>query len=256
MADAAIFQIEDGVFALAVVDKTEVGYLDSWNAPGGATVDNATEADYHPSSTTWKCQVTSATLTPSADTTTTDVPATFCAPGKTIPTPGETSYALDASFLQDPQIVAGLSRFLFEFDTQEAYFLFGMDGPNPPKAIGRVRVQSGAIGGAARSTLTADVSLPCSRKPQILFGNTTASEAVPPNTPVTPIQATGANEVVGLVGTWTPAGAVAPATLVACNAAVVNVVPTTAWSTDSFMTLGDASTAHWDGAAWVIGTAP
>lgn len=181
MPSAALFQIEDGVFALAIVDKAAVGYSDAWMAPAGATVDTVTEADYDPSSATWKCQVTAGTLTPTADTTTSDVPATFCVAGETIPTPKATSYALDASFLQDPHIVAGLSRFLFEFDTEEAYFLLGFDGTNPPKAIGRVRVQAGAIGGEARTTLTADVSLPCSRKPQVLFGDATASEEVPAN---------------------------------------------------------------------------
>ena len=168
MSDASIFQIEEGQFALSLVDKNEVGYSDAWQAPGGADVDSATIADYPDAAGTgWTCQVTAGTLTPEPSTTTSNVPATFCSPARSTPTPGETGYTLDASFLQDPHIKAGLSRYLFENDTKEAYFLLGLDGNNPPRAIGRVRVQAGAIGGEARTTLTTDISLPLSRKPQI-----------------------------------------------------------------------------------------
>jgi len=258
MADASIFQIEDGQFALAVVDKTEPGYSDSWQGPGGVTVDTATEADYHASSATWKCQVTSGALTPAPDTTTTDVPATFCNPARTIPTPGETGYTLDATFLQDPHIVAGLNRFLFEFDTQEAYFLFGMDGDNPPKAIGRVRVQAGAIGGAARSTLTSDITLPLSRKPQILFGDINASEEVPPNPP--PLSTGATAGVAPAPGTWTPPGSTPPANAAAAEAAVPPIVasPNTAWTTGQYMQgtdIGTAGEMYWDATAWTPGKA-
>ena len=45
--------------------------------------------------------------------------------------------------------MTGLSRFLFENDTEEAYFFLGLDGStNPPKAIGRVRLVAGNFGGA------------------------------------------------------------------------------------------------------------
>jgi len=169
-----------GLFALALVDKTEVGYYDSWQAPGGKSVDTVTEADYDVGSATWKCQVISGALTATPDTTTQDIPATFCNPAKSIPTPAETAFNLDASFLQDPNVVGGLSSFLFEFDTEEAYFLLGMDGVNPPKAIGRVRVQAGAIGGAARPQLTADVSLPSAPGSNRTIVSTTTSAAGSP----------------------------------------------------------------------------
>ena len=77
MADAVIFQIEAGVVALTVVDRSEVGYADSWLAPGGATVDTAVIGDYEAGSASWTCQTTSGALTASQDTTTVDVPATF-----------------------------------------------------------------------------------------------------------------------------------------------------------------------------------
>ena len=187
MADAVIFQIEQGVIAFSVVDTTEVGYEAGWLAPGGATVDTAVLTAYEADPASWQCQATSGALTASQDTTTVDVPATFCSPARSIPQPAETSYSLDLSFLQDPNVAAGLSAFLFANDTLEAYVLFGMGGQgaaaavNPPKMIGRVRLVAGTIGGAARSTLTADVSLPLSSKPQIMFGTGTTTTIVPPN---------------------------------------------------------------------------
>lgn len=179
MADAVIFMIENGQFALEIVDTAEVGYEDTWQAPGGATVDTAVLADYDASSAAFMCQVTSGALTATADTTTVDVPATFCNPAKSIPQPGETSYALDVSVLQDPNVAAGISRYLFEHDTEEAYFYLGLNGVDPPKAIGRVRLVSATIGGGARTVLTADVSLPCSRKPSVEFGDGTTSVVIP-----------------------------------------------------------------------------
>ena len=141
------------------------------------------------------CQTTSGALTAAQDTTTVDVPATFCQPARTIPQPAETSYSLDLSFLQDPNIAAGLSAYLFEHDTEEAYVLFGMSdntGTLPPKMIGRVRLVSGTIGGAARADLTADVSLPLTRKPQIMFGTGATTSIIPPNP--APLGATAQDE--------------------------------------------------------------
>ena len=189
MADAVIFQIEQGVVAFTVVDTAEVGYDPTWQAPGGATVDTADLADYEAGSATWTCQVTSGALTATQDTTTVDVPATFCSPARSIPQPASTAYSLDFSFLQDPNVAAGLSAYLFEHDTEEAYVLLGMAGMTtgatptvaPPKLIGRVRLVAGTIGGAARSNLTADVSLPVTQKPQIMFGTGTTTSIVPPN---------------------------------------------------------------------------
>lgn len=258
MADASIFQIEAGEFALTLVDKTEAGYADSWQAPGGKDVDTVVLADYADAAgNAWTCQVTAGTLTPAPSTTTSDVPATFCSPARTTPTPGETAYTLDASFLQDPHIKLGLSRYLFENDTMEAYFLLGLDAVNPPKAIGRVRIQAGAIGGEARTTLTTDISLPLSRKPQIAFGDINDSEAVPPTSTVPLNPATGATS--GTPGAWTPAGSDPPATVADLIAGVPNAVtavPATAWLTGESVVCADAQDAHWDAAAWVAGVAP
>jgi hypothetical protein len=170
-----IFEISDGVLAFKLVDKAAVGYVDAWQAPAGKTLATVAIADYDTGSATWSCQTTAGSLSATADTTTKDVPATFCEAAETIPTPGKSTFELAVTFLQDPTVSTGLNRFLFENDTEEAYFLLGFDGTNPPKAIGRVRLSAATIGGEARSTLTADITLPLSRKPDVEFGTAAAS---------------------------------------------------------------------------------
>jgi hypothetical protein len=253
MADASIFQIEQGEFALTRVDKTVPGYSELWQAPGGKDVMTVTLADYTDAvGLGWVCQVTSGALTPEPSTTTSDVPATFCSPARTTPTPGETGYTLDASFLQDPHIRQGLSRYLFENDTLEAYFLLGLDGINPPKAIGRVRIQAGAIGGEARTTLTTDISLPLSRKPQIAFGDSGGADMVPP-TPVAALIG-----IAGTPGTWDPPGSVPPATHADLAAGIPNVVtaqPLTRWE-GTYVNTADGQPSWWDSTAWQPGIGP
>jgi hypothetical protein len=178
VSDAIVFQIEEGEFGLKLVDKAAVGYLDSWQAPAGKTADTVTMADYEADSGAWTCQVTSGALTAAPNTTTVDIPATLCNPAKSTPQPGETSYTLDMSFLQDPNVATGLNRYLFENDTKEAYVYFGMNDAEPPRMIGRVKLISGTIGGGARTVLTADSSLPLVRKPDIEFGDATTSDIV------------------------------------------------------------------------------
>jgi hypothetical protein len=66
------------------------------------------------------------------------------------------------------------------------------------------------------------------------------------------VAATGANGV-SAPGSFTPAGAMAPANLAAMTSITAN--PVTAWPVGSYVKLGDGSSAHWDGAAWVAGIA-
>lgn len=178
MAAAAILQIEEGEFALSLVDTGEVGYTADWQGPGGVTAATAVLADYDAAAPHWLCQVTSAALSASENANDVTVPATFCQASKIVPQPGETSYSLDAEFLQDPHILNGLSQFLFENDTDEAYFLLGLNGGAPPQAIGRVKLVAGSFGGPARENLTSTVSLKCSMKPDIAWGVGTAPTVV------------------------------------------------------------------------------
>lgn len=179
MSDPIVFMVEEGEFGLKVVDTAAVGYLDTWQAPGGKAVDVVALSDYDTGSTGWTCQMTSGALTPAANTTTSDIPATFCKPATSVPTPGETTFALDLTFLQDPNVSIGLSAFLYANDTKEAYAYLGMDDGNPPRLIGRVRLAAGLIGGDARTALVATVSLPLVRRPDIEFGDATTSVVVP-----------------------------------------------------------------------------
>jgi hypothetical protein len=178
MADPFIWQIEDGVLAFAVVDTAAVGYLPSWNAPGGVAVGEADIAAYDLGSAAWRCQVTAGTLTPTADTTEQTVPATFCVNGRTIPTPMQSTWTLDVEILQDPHAPSsagamGLAEFTYRNDAREVYFLLGLNGDGvPPQAVGRVRMSPTAFGGTARTPLTATASWPVSQWPDIAWGMT------------------------------------------------------------------------------------
>jgi len=157
------FKIEQGKFGLSLTD------------PGVTDACLATITQF----SDFTCNVTSAQLTASPNVSDETTPATWCDPEQTTPMVGMTSYECAVSFLQDPQIVQGLSRFLFEHDTTLGWVYMGLDGDNPPKAVARVRFTAGAFGGEARVSLTAEVTMPCDGKPILCFGDSNASESVP-----------------------------------------------------------------------------
>lgn len=68
------------------------------------------------------------------------------------------------------------------------------------------------------------------------------------------VLATGATEVSGLAGTYTPTNAGPPMTI--AGLAGVTASPGTAWGSDSHVELGDGTTAYWNGTAWTAGVAP
>lgn len=171
--DPAILNIEDtGILALTVVDRAAVGYVDTWQAPAGRTALTAVLADYADADAGWSCQITSGKLTPSKQSTRRDRAATFCAPASSAVAVAQSTYTLDAAFFQDSHVRDGLTSYLFEHDTDEAYFLLGADGANPPRAVGRVRLVAGGFMGEPRADLTDTVSLELVRKPDIVFGTT------------------------------------------------------------------------------------
>lgn len=251
-----VFMIENGVLAFSLVGDSDPA---DWQAPGGETADTVTVADYTSANGgDFSCQVTSGALNASPQTTDLTTPATFCSPEETVTSVGVTSYELAASFLQDPDVVAGLNRYLFEHDTLAAYFLLGLDGTNPPKVIGRVRLIAGTIGGDARTQLTADLTLPVERKPDIMFGDATTSEVVEGGGTAAVMATT---MTAGIPGTVTPAGATAPSTLVDLQAAAppVTASPTTAWTVGQYVqlpgTTGTGNRVHWTSSAWASGAA-
>jgi hypothetical protein len=245
-----VFQIETGKFGLSLVDTAEAGYQASWQAPGGATVDTATIDDYTSAAGgDFSCQVTSGALTASPNTTPNTVPASFCGPEETTTAVGVTSYSVDVSFMQDPDLIAGINRFLFEQDTRECYYYLALADDRPPKMVGRCRAIAGTIGGNARENLTATLSLPCSGKPDVAFGDASGHVVIEGDGGVVSTPATQAT--AGTPGSFngTP-----PTNLAGMTS--VTAVPTTAWTTGQYVVLGDASHAHWDAAAWAAGEAP
>jgi hypothetical protein len=89
--------------------------------------------------------------------------------------------------------------------------------------------------------------LPIGVKP-MAYGSNTYTYAI---TPLGASVATGAS--AGTPGSFTPADSTVPANLAAM--ASVIATPSSAWTTGQNVVLGDASTAHWDGTAWVSGAA-
>jgi hypothetical protein len=171
VADPTILTVTDGLLALSVVDEGAVGYSAAWQAPAGATAATAAIAAYTETDEAWSCQITSGRLVASANVTRRDRAATFCAPASSTPTPAQTTYTLDASFFQDADIRDGLQSFLYEHDTEEAYFLLGLRaGTAAPRAVGRVILHSVGFGGEPQVDLTDSFSLAVVRRPDILFG--------------------------------------------------------------------------------------
>ena len=174
MTDPAIFSIEDtGILGLTVVDRAAVGYSDAWQAPGGDTAVTAALADYVDGDG-FSCQLTSGKLTPSKQSNRRDRAATFCAPASSTVSVGESTFALDVAFFQDAHVRDGITAYLYAHDTEEAFFLLGGDGANPPRAVGRVRLVAGGFGGEPRADLTDSLSLDVVRKPDIAFGDAAA----------------------------------------------------------------------------------
>ena len=159
-------KVENGIFAISLVDTAAVGYDPAWQSPGGVTIDLITEAAYLDNNAAWRCQVTSAFLSATANTTSEDVPAGWCGAGQSVTQVNESTWDLNLTFVQDGHLPDGLTEFAFEHDTEEAYFLYGLDAAaGVPKVMGRCRILAGQIGGAAGTILTADVVWPVQPKP-------------------------------------------------------------------------------------------
>lgn len=230
-----VFKIEAGKFGLTLTD------------PAVTDACAAAIADFGD----FTCQITSGALNANPNVSDEAIPATWCEPERSVPQVGQTSYELAISYLQDPDVVDGLSRFLFEHDTELAWFYMGLDGDDPPKAVGTVRLVSGAIGGEGRVTLTADATFPCDGKPIVCFGDTTSSESVGGGGAVASTGATA-----GTPGTWTPSGSTPPATSTAATTAGVTASPATAWTSGQYVqgsTAGTGGEMNWTGSAWAAG---
>lgn len=171
---ASVFNIVNGEFALALVNTAALGYLSTWQAPAGKTVATAVIADYS-GAANWHANVISGKITSRANITNRRREATFTDASSTTPIAGFSNYTIEADVYQDVHISTGLAAFLFTNDTLEAYFLLGLNGGSPPRAIGRVRVVAGSFGGKAEDDLRDTIRLELTRRPSISFGDATTS---------------------------------------------------------------------------------
>jgi hypothetical protein len=166
MTAANSFKIEKGFFALAVVDTAAAGYLDSWQSPGGLAIDVVTLAAYTDADAQWSCQLQTGTVDPSANNNDQVTDATWCSAAVTTPNPGETSWAINGTYVSDVIDAAGLWAFLYLHDTDECYWYMGLGGESSaPAAMGKCRVIGSTFGGAGYTVLTSTLGpLPVSRR--------------------------------------------------------------------------------------------
>ena len=128
---------------------------------------------------------------------------------------------------------------MFEHDTETVFWFMGFNGIDPPKATGKCTPVAGTLGGAARESLTMQVTLPCKGKPIVQFGDATDSVI---------IGGAADTAVAGTPGHFLPVGSDPPANFAAMTD--ITASPTTAWTTGQYVVLGDASQAHWTSTAW------
>lgn len=241
-----VLKITNGLLGLALVDTSAVGYLDSWQAPGGMNVDEVEIGDYADSAS-FACQITSAQITSSANVTTNTRAAVWCAPSVPTTTTGQSGFACDLAIFQDPQVVLGISRFLFENDAREAYLFMGLAGVVPPRAIGRVDLVAGAFGGPGDEELTATATLPFKRKPTIEFGDDAASVII--NAPGLDKAAAAPTDAFDREPTITASDSGNAAKLAGLGYVAA---PQTAWTTGQAITIGGFAFNH-TGTAWAAG---
>ena len=111
----------------AVVDTDAVGYDTDWLAPGGDNVTEVTAADYTTGSDL-SCQVTLGRPERLEHGEHGDGAGDVLRPGGERAPAGHHRLRLDATILQDPHISDGVSRFLFEHDTESRVLHVGAGG--------------------------------------------------------------------------------------------------------------------------------
>lgn len=141
------------------------------------------------------------------------------------------------AYAQDWATEDSLSRYLHENEgaTIDVEFTPVNGGPNVTATL---TVTPGSIGGTVDAVAVATVSLG-STKPVVGAAVSNEPTGVTPDAP----------------GAFTPGGSTVPKTLAKLTL-LGDLGETTAWSAGQFVVLGDLSTAHWSGTAWVAGPKP
>lgn len=165
-----LWKIENGVFALALVDTAAVGYDPAWQAPDGGTLPTVRVADYDPETAGFGCQVVTGVLTATENVTTETVDGTWCDLPESRQVVGEDSFGVAWDVYQDPTVADGLVAYCYEHRGKQAYMYFGAGGDGvPPTAIGVVTIKAIGIGGG-RSYARSQVTFPFDRAPDVMFG--------------------------------------------------------------------------------------
>lgn len=116
------------------------------------------------------CLTTSAMLTPTAGTNTSDVPGSFCDPDISIPLPSVSTWTIDMELIQDANDPAGVLAFLLANDGVEGWVYVSTGAADGfPKWVAHVYFSAAAIGGAPATPLLASVSFRLLEPPDVAF---------------------------------------------------------------------------------------
>ena len=195
------------------------------------------------------CQAKSVAITPTdgGDATTFDL---LC--GNTLSEDGtEDGGTLDLTGIQDFSNSQGFQAFAWQHHGKTVDFTWQPTSDTAAIFAGTVKIKRIAIGGEMNKRLETTAQWVISTLATVPTGFGSGWGVVPITGLVAP---TGTSKEYR----FAPAGATLPANLAALQANTVvgttgSAKPTTAWATGQFITLGDASLAHWSGTAWVAG---
>ena len=239
-----VFKIEDGRLGITLTDP--------W-APVGTLTDvcSATSAEFADSDLS--CQVIAASLDTAVTVNRSTVPATYCADESSTVSGVVEEQTISGSILLDENEAQGVAAFLYEHSGEEAWVYIGGDGDDPPKAVARVRLASPSLFGTAREVRQATFSFGVDGRAAGCFGDAASSYPV------------GNPEVYDLSSVYPGAAALADLSTLKADstygdtgtAAPYNGGTGTeaAFASGQYITLADASQAHWTGTAWAAGPA-
>lgn len=192
--------------------------------------------------TEFACQETNVRITPEHNEEG-DQTETLC--GDVLTPVTTTAWTLNGTAIQDWDGPAGASIVQYSWANDGLTVPFTWK-PNATATTftGNVTVRALELGGDVNTRITTDFAWPLAGKPTTTWG----------------VNAPSTGATAGTPGTWAPAGSVPPASVSALQTAspAITATPTSAWTTGQYVqtgTTGVPGQAHWDGTAWVTGTA-
>lgn len=203
--------------------------------------------------TSYSCQPTNVTIAPDHEGDEEDSVEVLC--GDVLA--GSSSQVLTANLtftsIQDFTSADGLAAFSWANDGAEVPFTWNPGSDPLDEWNGKVIVEALTVGGDVKVRLTADAEwkITSLTTPTRLGAKTVIGSG-------TTVAITGVT--AGSPGSFQPANATLPANLAALKADTVvgdsgTNKPSAAWTTGQYVTLGDVSSAYWDGTVWQSGQA-